>query len=74
MKPFFLYPLVDQYTGFCQVYVPAMLKNIFTSYGAIEEIDLEEKSVKMIGALLPHGTSSPSDQKKLRRVENSCVR
>ena len=48
MEPVFLYPLVDQLTGFGQVSALTMLRNLFTNYGAIYEIDLEANVVKMM--------------------------
>ena len=44
-----MFPLVDQLTGFGKVYTFGMLQRLFTSYGAIDEIDLEENPVKMMG-------------------------
>ena len=48
MQPVFLSPLVDQLTGFGQVSALALLQNLFTSYGAIDKIDLEKNVVKMM--------------------------
>ena len=48
-EPVFLSPLVDKLTGFVKVYVLTMLQHIFSSHGAINEINLEENSVKMMG-------------------------
>ena len=48
VQPVFLYPLVDQFTGFTQIFALAMLQRLFTSYGAIEKINLEENAVKMM--------------------------
>ena len=42
VEPVFLSPLVDQHTDFGQVSVLTMLQHLFSSYGAIDEIDLEE--------------------------------
>ena len=42
VEPFFLSPLVYKLTGFGQVYSLTMLQHIFSSYGAINEINLEE--------------------------------
>ena len=53
MQPVFLHPLVDQLTGFGQVSTIAMLKHIFTSYGAINKINLEENKVTMMGSYDP---------------------
>ena len=49
VEPVFLYPLVDHLTEFGQVLELVMLHNIFTSYRAIDEIDLEENEVNMMG-------------------------
>ena len=49
----FLSPLVDQITGFVQVYALTMLQHIFSSYGAIDEIYLKENAVKMMGTYDP---------------------
>ena len=48
VQPVFLSPLVYQLTLFGQVSTISMLHHIFTSYGSIDEIDLEENAVKMI--------------------------
>ena len=48
VQPVFLYPLVDQLTGFVQVSALTILQYLFTSYWAIDEIDLEKKAVKMM--------------------------
>ena len=48
VQPVFLAPLVDQLNGFVQVSALAMLHNNFTSYGAIEKIDLEENTLQMM--------------------------
>ena len=53
VKPLLLYPLVDQLTGFGQVSALTMLQNLFTSYGVINKIDLEENSVKIMGPYEP---------------------
>ena len=53
VQPVFLSPLVDQLTRFGQVYALQMLQNLFTSYGTINEIDLKENAVKMIGQCYP---------------------
>ena len=44
---------MDQLTGFRQVMALDMLQHFFRSYGAIDEIDLKEKSVKMMGEFEP---------------------
>ena len=53
MEPVLLSPLVDQITGFRQVYVLTMLQHLFSKYWAIDEIDLEENAVKMMGPYNP---------------------
>ena len=53
VQPVFLYQLVEQLTGFEQVSILAMLQHMFTSYGAIDEIDLEENAVKMMETYEP---------------------
>ena len=45
----FLSPLVDQTTGFRQVFALTILQHLFSSYRLIEGIDLEENAVKMMG-------------------------
>ena len=40
--------MVDQLTGFGQVSAPTMLQHLFSVYGMIDEIDLEENSVKIM--------------------------
>ena len=42
----FLSSLVDQLTGFVQVTALTMLQYLFSSYGAIDDIDLEKNAVK----------------------------
>ena len=49
----FLYPLVDQFMGFIQVTALTMLQHLFSSYGSIDEIGLEENAVKMVGTYDP---------------------
>ena len=46
VQPVFLSPLVDQLKGFGNFSALAMLQYLFTSYGAIDEIDLEENTIK----------------------------
>ena len=53
VEPVFLSPLVDQLTGFGQVTALTMLQHIFSIYVAINDIDLEDNSVKMIGPYDP---------------------
>ena len=48
VEPFFLSSLVDQLTGFVQVSALTMIQHLFTSYGEIDEINLEENVVKMM--------------------------
>ena len=48
-----LYPMVDQLTGFGQAPALIMLQNLFARYGAIDEIDLKENAVKMMGTYDP---------------------
>ena len=45
VEPVFLSLLVDQLTGFRQVNALTMLKHLFSSYGAIDKIDLEELGI-----------------------------
>ena len=52
-EPVFLSPLVDQLTEFGLVYSLTMLLNLFSSYGAIGEIDLKENEVRMMGPYDP---------------------
>ena len=49
MEKFYLSPLVDQLTSFGQVYALTMLQHIFDIYGVIDEINLEENTVKIMG-------------------------
>ena len=53
VEPVFLSPLVYQLTGFGQVSAITMLQHLFSSYGAINGIDHEESSVKMMGPYDP---------------------
>ena len=53
VEPVFLSPLVYHITGFVQMSTLTMLKHIFSRYGAIDEIDLEENTVKMMGPYNP---------------------
>ena len=48
-EPVFLSPLVDQMTGFGQVSALTMIKHIFKIYREIEQINIEENVVKMMG-------------------------
>ena len=45
VEPVLLSPLMNQITGFGQVYALTMLQHLFSSYGAIKNIDLEENAV-----------------------------
>ena len=49
----FLSPLVDQLTGFIRVSALAMLQHMFYRYGVIDEMDLEENTVNMMGPYDP---------------------
>ena len=53
VEPVFLSPLVDKLTCFRHVSALTMLRHLFASYGAINEIDLEENAVKMMGLYGP---------------------
>ena len=53
VEPVLLSPMVDQLTGFGQVSALTMLQHIFSSYGVINEIGLEENAVKMMGTYDP---------------------
>ena len=53
VEPLLLSPLVDQITGFGQVSALTILQHIFSIYGAIDKIDLEENAVKMMGPYDP---------------------
>ena len=50
VKLVFLSALVDQLTVSGQVSALQMLHQLFTSYGEIDEVDLEENAAKMIGS------------------------
>ena len=56
VEPVFLSQLVDQITGFGQVSALTMIQYLFSSYGAIKKIDLEENAVKMMGPYDPAET------------------
>ena len=49
----FLSPIMDQLTGLGQVTSLEMLQHIFKSYRLIDEIDLEENLVKIMGPYVP---------------------
>ena len=53
VEPVFLSPLVDQLTNFGQVTALTILQHIFSRYGEIEEIGIEENAVKIIGPYNP---------------------
>ena len=53
VEPVFLSPLVNQLTMAGQVSTLTILQHLFSSYRAIEEIDLDENSVKMMGPYDP---------------------
>ena len=53
VEPVFLYPLVDQLTGFGQVYALTMIQYLFSSYRAIDKINLKDNAVKMMGTYDP---------------------
>ena len=53
MEPVFLPPLVYQLTGFGQLSALTILQNLFSSCGEIDEIDLEENAVNMMGPYDP---------------------
>ena len=55
----FLSPLVDELKGFGKVSALIMLQHLFASYGVINEIDLEENAVKMMG---PYDLVEPLSQ------------
>ena len=54
-----IYPLADQLTGYGQMSALIMLKHLFSSYGEIDEINLEENAVKMMG---PYDPAEPLSQ------------
>ena len=49
VEPVFLSPLVDQIIGSRQISALTILHNLLLIYGIIDAIDLEEKTVKMMG-------------------------
>ena len=51
--------MVDQLTVFGQVTALTMLQHMFSSYGVINEIDLEENAVKIMG---PYNPTEPISQ------------
>ena len=66
VEPVFLYPRVDQLTGFRQVSALTMLQHLFSSYKAIDEIDLKENSIKMMG---PYNPPEPLSR-LIKQLEN----
>ena len=52
-EPAFLSPLVDHLTAFGQVSVLTIIQHLFSSYRAIDKIDLEENAAKMMGPYDP---------------------
>ena len=44
---------MDQLTGFIQATALQMLQNLFSPYGEIDEMNLEENAVKMMGLYKP---------------------
>ena len=55
-EPVFLSPLEEQLTGFGEVPSLTMLQHLFSSYRAIDDINLEENAVNMMG---PHDPTEP---------------
>ena len=53
VEPVFLSLLVDQLTGFGQVSALTMIQHLFSSYWAINGIDLKENAVNMMGKYDP---------------------
>ena len=58
MEPVFLSPSVDQLTVFGPVSALVMIQHLFASYRVIDEIDLEENVVNMMGPYDPTETLS----------------
>ena len=56
MQPVLLYPLMDQFTLFGQVTALHILQYMLNSYGDIDEVDIEENTVKMMGPYDPAET------------------
>ena len=52
-EPVLLSPLVDHLTGFLQMSALTMIQHLLLRYGAIDEIDLEENAVNMMGLYEP---------------------
>ena len=55
VEPVLVSPLVDQTTGFGQMSALTMLQHLFSRDEAINEINLEENAVKMMGPYDPAG-------------------
>ena len=53
VEPVFLSPLVHQLTGFGKAKALTMLQQLFSICGEINEIDIEENAVKMMGPYNP---------------------
>ena len=73
VQPGFLSQPVDQLKGFEQVTKLQILQRIFNSYGQIDETDLEENALKMMG---PYNPKEPLAQlfKKLEKgSELACA-
>ena len=54
------FPTSIPVNGFGQVSEPEMLHHLFTSYGAIDKIDLKENAVTMMGSYHPAETLNRS--------------
>ena len=59
---------MDQLKGFRQVTSLEIIRHIFRSYGAIDEIKLEENSVKMMG---PYDPAEPL-ARLIGQLEKGC--
>ena len=59
VEPVFLSPMVYHLTRFLQVSELTMIQLLFTSNRVVDEIDLEENAVKMMG---PYDPAEPLDQ------------
>ena len=49
MEIVFLYPIKNELTGFGQVMALGMMNHLFRAYTVINEIDLKENDVRMMG-------------------------
>ena len=56
VEPVSLSPLVNQLTGFEQVPALTMLQHVFSRYGVIDEINIEENAVNIMGPYEPTGS------------------